>query len=244
MKKILILLLFCSYQSIAQLSETQKILLSNCEAFSKSSAVTGREEEARTFINLLFKKGICTQDQLGNLVITIGSGYPKRLFTAPLDEPGYVISQIQEDGYLRIAPLGFGYQGTLFHQFLEGNEVKINSENNIQIGVSTIPSSHYDGYRAIPEKSKNVFQWQEAFVDIGVSSAKEVHNKGIRLLDPVTINKKPTIVAGKYLAAPSVASKAAVIALATVAQTLLNNHFLGTTIIAFTALELINGKGL
>ena len=244
MKKILILLLFCSYQSIAQLSETQKILLSNCEAFSKSSAVTGREEEARTFINLLFKKGICTQDQLGNLVITIGSGYPKRLFTAPLDEPGYVISQIQEDGYLRIAPLGFGYQGTLFHQFLEGNEVKINSENNIQIGVSTIPSSHYDGYRAIPEKSKNVFQWQEAFVDIGVSSAKEVHNKGIHLLDPVTINKKPTIVAGKYLAAPSVASKAAVIALATVAQTLLNNHFLGTTIIAFTALELINGKGL
>lgn len=244
MKKFFIILLFFVYASKAQVSNKEKLLLSNIESFSKTSAVTGREEEARTFIHALFEKGICKQDKLGNIIITIGSGSPKRLFTTSLDEPGYVVSQIQEDGYLRITPLGFGQQGTMAHQFLEGNEVKINTEKSVQYGVLTLPSSHYDGLRLVPEKSKNVFQWQEAFVDMGVASAKEVAAKGIHLLDPLTLNKKVSIISEKYIAAPAVAAKAAVIALATVAQTLLHQKFEGTVIVAFTSLELINGKGL
>jgi putative aminopeptidase FrvX len=244
MKKLFIILLFFVHSSKAQLSDNEKLLLSNIESFSKTSAVTGREEEARFFINALFEKGICKQDKLGNIIITIGSGSPKRLFTTSLDEPGYVISQIQEDGYLRITPLGFGQQGTMAHQFLEGNEVKINTEKSVQYGVLTLPSSHYDGLRLVPEKSKNIFQWQEAFVDMGVASAKEVAAKGIHLLDPLTLNKKVSIISEKYIAAPSVAAKAAVIALANVVQTLLHQKFEGTVIVAFTSLELINGKGL
>lgn len=244
MKKIGILLLFFVHQSKAQLSDNQKLLVSNVESFSKTGSVTGREEEAGSFVNALFEKGICKQDKLGNLIITIGNGSPKRLFTAPLDEPGYVISQIQDDGYLRITPVGFGQQGTMFHQFLEGNEVKINTENKIQYGVSTVPSSHYDGLRSVPEKSKNVFQWQEAFIDVGVASAKAVAEKGIRLLDPLTLNKKVSIISEKYIAAPSVAAKSAVIALANVAHILLHQNFQGTVVVAFTSLELINGKGL
>jgi putative aminopeptidase FrvX len=245
MKKILFLLLFFTFQkAFSQITEAQKNLLLSITEFSKTSAVTGREEEARNFINNLFEKGLVKQDRLGNIVITIGSGSPKRLFTAPLDEPGYVISQIQEDGYLRITPVGFGQQGTMFHQFLEGNEVKINTEHTIQLGVSTVPSSHYDALRSVPEKSKNVFQWQESFVDVGVSNSRQVDEKGIKLLDPVTLNKKPIIVADKNIAAPSVSAKAAVIALATVVQTLLHENFSGTVVFAFTSLELINGKGL
>ncbi len=245
MKKIFLFLLIIAFQkSSAQLSASQQNLLNAVYEFSKTSAVTGREQEAGIFLNNLFEKGICKQDKLGNIIITIGSGAPKRLFTVPLDEPGYVVSQIQEDGYLRIAPIGFGHQGVLYHQFLEGSEVKINTENSSLIGVSTVPSSHYDILRAVPEKSKNAFQWQESFVDVGVANSSQVAAKGIKLLDPVTINKKPIIVAGKNIAAPSANTKAAVIALATVANTLLHQNFSGTVVIAFTTLELINGKGL
>lgn len=244
MKKIWVLSLLFFHQSTAQLSPTQEALLKNIVSFAQTSSVTGREEEARRFIHQLFEEGICRQDKLGNLVITIGSGAPKRLFVAPLDEPGYVISQVQDDGYLRISPVGYGQQGTLYHQFLEGNEVKINTEKGSQTGVSTVPSTHYEGLRAIPEKSKNLFQWQEAFIDVGAASGKEVAARGIHLLDPLTLNKKPSIINGQYIAAPSVASKAAVIALATVAHTLLQGNIPGTVVIAFTSLELINGKGL
>jgi putative aminopeptidase FrvX len=243
-KLIFFFLIFTFSKSFAQLSNVQKSLLSNTFEFSKTSAVTGREEEAIHFVKNLFEQGVYKQDRLGNIIITLGNGLPRRLFTTSLDEPGYVISQILDDGYLKYTPVGFGHYGNMFHQFYEGNEVKINTASNVQIGVSTVPSSHYDGLRAIPEKSKNVFQWQEAFVDLGVSNSKEVAEKGINLLDPITINKKPIIINDKYLAAPSANAKASVIALATVAQTLLQQKFNGTIVIAFTTLELINGKGL
>jgi putative aminopeptidase FrvX len=243
-KKITVLI-FLPLQLLAQNTNQQKTLLESIQAIAKTTAVTGREDEASAFINTLFEKGICKKDKLGNLVITIGSGLPKRLFTTAIDEPGYVISQIQNDGYLRITPVGYGHQGNLFHQFLEGNEVKISTENGNQYGVATVPSSHYDGLRAVPEKSKSPFQWQEAFIDIGAASSKAVAEKGIRLLDPLTTNKKPTIIANRWIAAPAIASKAAIIALANVAQTLLQQQqFAGTVIIAFTSLELLNGKGL
>jgi putative aminopeptidase FrvX len=40
-------------------------------------------------------------DNLGNVYITVGSGAPHRLIVTPIDEPGYVIRGITEDGYLR-----------------------------------------------------------------------------------------------------------------------------------------------
>ena len=243
MRKYLLFLLF-PLQLFAQKADINNTLLPVIKAFANTSAVTGREEEAANYVQALFEKGVCKKDKLGNLVITIGSGSPKQLFTAPLDEPGYVISQIQDDGYLRITPAGFGHQGNLFHQFLEGNEVKINTDTRTLYGVSTVPSSHYDGLRAVPEKTKNVFQWQESFIDVGESSAKAVEARGIHLLDPLTINKKPQIIADQFIAAPSAAAKSAVIALAAVAKTLLQQKFNGTVVIAFTTLELINGKGI
>src|SRR5580692_4504916 len=75
------------------------------QSFSRTSAVTGREEEAAQFVQSLFQTGTFKKDRLGNIVLTIGSGYPRRLFTSPLDEPGYVISDIQDNGYLRITPV-------------------------------------------------------------------------------------------------------------------------------------------
>ncbi len=243
MRKILLLILW-PLQMFAQQTAEQSTLLPILQEFAKTSAVTGREDEAADFVAKLFASGICKKDKLGDIIITIGSGLPRRLFAAPLDEPGYVISEIEDDGYLRITPVGYGHQGSLYHQFLEGNEIKINTEKGIKFGVLTVPSTHYDGLRAVAEKSKPPFQWQEAFVDVGEASAKAVSEKDIRLMDPLTINKKPAIMGNKYIAAPSAPAKSAVIALAAVAQTLLQQKFTCTVVIAFTTLELINGKGL
>ena len=111
-------LIFFSLTLNAQSKDTE--LLSLVQAFSKTSAVTGREDEAKRFVQSLFKEGTFKQDRLGNLVLTIGGGYPRRLFAVPLDEPGYVISSIQENGYLRITPVGYGHRGNMYHQFLQG----------------------------------------------------------------------------------------------------------------------------
>ena len=213
------------------------------QAGARTSAVTGREAEATRFVQSLFKPGALQHDALGNLVLVLGSGSPRRLLVAPLDEPGYVVSQIQENGYLRVAPVGGGQIGSLFHQFLEGHDVSIITEMGPRNAVSCVPSSHYDNQRAEPERNKAPFSWQAAFLDVGASSAADVAQQGIRLLDPLTLEKKPTLIGQQWVAAPAMKAKAAALALATVAHTLSAMPVKGTVVIAWTTLELLNGKG-
>ncbi|NVO12327.1 MAG: M28 family peptidase [Bacteroidales bacterium] len=244
MYKFIIFILLNLFSLILNAQSKDIDLLYLIESFSKTSAVTGREDEASQFVQSLFKEGTFKKDRLGNLVLTIGNGNPRRLFAAPLDEPGYVISSMLDNGYLRITPVGYGHRGNMYHQFLQGNGIKINTDKGSVFGVAAVPSIHFEGLRMTPENSKSVYQWQETFIDMGLNSAKEVTEKGIQSLDPVTINKKPQIINEEYIAAPSVKSKSAVIALAVVVKTLMQTKFTGTVVVAFTTLELINGKGL
>lgn len=177
------------------------------------------------FINSLFAPGTLKKDKLGNPRLTIGSGSPKRLFAAPLDEAGHVVSAIEERGYLRIIPGGYGHRVSMYHQFMQDKQVSIGTQNSTISGIAVVPSSHYEGLSAISENIKPVYKWQEKFIDIGVSSESAVGEKGIRLLDPLTTRKKPVIIADAFIAAPSVSSKAAVIALVAVAKTLLREKF-------------------
>ena len=93
---LFVVLLKISIISNAQTKDNK--LLSLVQSFAKTSAVTGREGEAAQFVMSLFKTGTFKTDKLGNLILTIGSGYPKKLFATPLDEPGYVVSNIMRTG--------------------------------------------------------------------------------------------------------------------------------------------------
>src|SRR2546422_6199790 len=52
-----------------------------------------------------------TRDQAGNVTLTLGQGSPKRLFTCPLDEVGYVVGNILPDGFLLLRRGGGGGGG-------------------------------------------------------------------------------------------------------------------------------------
>lgn len=243
-KRLFIIPFFlCAIHVIAQSDNNE--LLNLIHTFSKTSSVSGREIEAAQFVQSLFAAGTFKQDRLGNLVLTIGKGSPKRLFTAPLDEPGYAITDIEEkSGYLRIAPVGYGHHGKMFHQFLQGNEVVIGTENGPVNAVAVIPSLHFELMRATPEVTKPVYTWQETFIDAGVNSASEVNERGIQLLDPVTTNKRPQLIGKTFLEGPASKAKSSVIALSIVAKTLMESKFEGTVVIAFTVQELLNHKGI
>lgn len=229
---------------LAQNTITSTNLINHLNEFSKTSAVTGREEQAASYIQSLFQKGELKKDKLGNLVMVFGSGYPKTLITVPLDEPGYVISQIKNDGFLKVNPIGFGHIGNLYHQFLQGHEVIINTDTDLLTAVSTVPSAHFEGVRLNPENKKAPFNWQEIYIDVGADSASELVSRNIQLLDAVTLNKKPVIINKSLIAAPSIKSKSAAIALALVAKNIKESDTNGTIVVAWTTLELLNGKGI
>jgi putative aminopeptidase FrvX len=186
------------------------------------------------------------QDALGNLILTLGSGKPRRLLTVPLDEPGYVVSGIQEDGYLRMTAIGgsFSFGGSLAHQFHQGQKIVINTDKGFVYGAVTVPSTHLARSRRENSRDLMPFTWQEAFIDVGAESAEEVADLGICLMDTLALIKRPTILQGVKIAAPSIQSKAACIALADAARRLDGSRIKGTVVLAWTVLETLNGRGL
>src|SRR5207247_10971772 len=98
--------------------------------FASMTAVTGREQAMVDSLLALFPGS--TRDQAGNVTLTLGQGSPKRLFTCPLDEVGYVVGNILPDGFLLLRRVGGGGGGRggrtaspLFDQQLEGHRVTV-----------------------------------------------------------------------------------------------------------------------
>ena len=246
LKKIFYFIFFISITSYSQesLDEQKLLLIEELIEFSETSSVTGREDNASEYLKSFLKNSNLKEDKLGNLILEIGSGLPKTLITVPIDEPGYVISEIKPNGYMRFTPVGFGRVGQLYDQFMQGHEVKINSEKKHTIGVSTVPSSHFESLRKNPESKKEPFTWHEGYIDIGASSIEEVYQNGIELLDPVSLNKKPVVINDSLIAAPNIKIKAAGLALAVIAKFINKKSVKGKLVFAWTVQELINGKGI
>src|SRR3989449_11082355 len=77
--------------------------------FASMTAVTGLEQAMVDSLRALFPGS--TRDQAGNVTLTLGQGSPKRLFTCPLDEVGYVVGNILPDGFLLLRRGGGGGGG-------------------------------------------------------------------------------------------------------------------------------------
>ena len=244
-----LLLLGSSFLNAQPLSDSN--LLQAIRAFNMSAiSSAGRESAAAKMIRSYFPPGTVKEDRLGNLVLTIGNGSPRRLLTTSLDEPAYVISNIQPDGYCRVAPLAKGLV-EIAHPFMQGNPVLIQTASGPQYGVAIVPSAHYNRLRMVSEGAKPAHPWQESILDLGCSSEEEVAARGIHLLDPVTTLKTTQLIGrpgspAYSIEGPNIRDKSAVMALVVVARTLQQStsKFPGTVVIAFTALDEINGQGL
>jgi len=246
LKKVFYLIFFISTISYSQeyINKERLILIETLQEFSKINSVTGREEEATKYLKSFLKNSNLKIDKLGNLILEVGSGLPRTLITVPMDEPGYVVSEIKPNGYIKYSPVGFGHIGELYHQFMQGHEVKINSEKRFTIGVSTVRSSHFERLRKVPESEKGPYSWHEGYIDIGASSIEDVHKHQIELLDPVSLNKKLVIINNSLIAGPNIKTKAAGIALAYLAKFINKKTIKGTLVFAWSVQELINGKGI
>src|SRR2546425_9372964 len=77
--------------------------------FASMTAVTGLEQAMVDSLRALFPGS--TRDHVGNVTLTLGQGSPKRLFTCPLDEVGYVVGNILPDGFLLLRRGGRGGRG-------------------------------------------------------------------------------------------------------------------------------------
>lgn len=217
-------------------------LADEVEAFLDIPAVVGREEPAAEFLQGRLAGLPVRRDALGNVVVTLGSGSPRRLVACPMGEPGYVVTRIHDDGYLRLMPASGVPTGALWDQSHQGQTVVIGGARGWVAGAVVLPSVHLmQGRSGPPEKPVAV---DDFWMDVGAESAAEVAELGVRLLDAVALVRRPVRIAGGLIAAPSARLKAACIAAAEAARRVHASPGTGTTVFAWTALDLLNRKGL
>ena len=153
------------------------------EELIRVPGVSGFEDEIRENIAKKVKAmGMKpTEDNLGNLIVTIGDKGPHVLFIAHMDELGLIVSKLEDDGSLRVRKVG-----GIDDRTLVGRVVEIKTQKGLVRGVLGLKPPHLMTDR---EEMKKVQSWEQVRVDIGTRSRKETEKLGIRILDPMVFKK-------------------------------------------------------
>lgn len=134
-----------------------------------------------------------TSDAWGNVVTTVGTGSPHRVVACALDRPSYAVSQITDDGYLRVHRIGAGSRHPLWDQQFESQQVRLLTLTGPVTGVVARSNGHFARQHA---KETAVVTADDLWVDIGASSRADVESMGIALLDPLSRQLTPWPMAG------------------------------------------------
>src|SRR6185503_15636468 len=122
------------------------------------------------------------RDALGNLILRKGSGSPRRVVACALDRPGFAVTEITDDGYLRLREVGAGRQHALWIQFHEGQRIRVLTRAGVVPGVVIVRSTHLQRVRVA---NAPVTTLDDLWVDVGASSKADVRQLGIEMLDAV-----------------------------------------------------------
>ena len=116
-------------------------------------------------------------DKLGSMMFVKKGSDEKPVILLPghIDEVGFVISSINEKGFLTFNPIG-GW----FDQVLLGQRVRIRAKKGDVEGVIAAKPPHL----LLPEERTKVVEKANMFIDVGCSNKKEVEELGIRVGDP------------------------------------------------------------
>jgi putative aminopeptidase len=211
-------------------------------------AVSGYEqqliEEIRSQLRALSPK----TDNLGNLWVSFGSGSPHRLLVTPVDEPGYVVSDMTADGFLRVQRLPQAAPNPAFDTLHFAQPIWVMTRFGKKVsGVFAGLSVHLQPARVNPPKMNHP---DEMYVDIGATSADEVRAAGVELLDPVALNRsglpftRNTIFEPSILSGPAIGDRFGAYLLVGFAKRFQESKLQGTTTIAFATQQWTGGRGL
>jgi putative aminopeptidase len=243
----LILLSFvCARQAAAQSTPQSKIpgdLANDLKDFVETPSVSGYEHDLSEKIRVKLAAFHPVVDNLGDVIVTIGSGSPRRLIVTPIDEPGFVVSDITPDGYLRLQrlPQAAGVPA-IYNSLYSAQPVKVRTASGKWIdGVVAGISVHlHRANETLPDSSDIA----NMYVDIGATSAAEARAAGVDNLSPVAINRQINYLGDKEIAAASIGDKFGAAALVDVLRHADSAAIKGTLIVAFVTQQRFGRQGL
>lgn len=176
------------------------------------------------------------RDALGNLILRKGSGSPRRVVACGLDRPGFAVTEITEDGYLRLREVGSLRMHPLWTQFHEGQRIRVLRRGGSVPGVVTVKSTHLQRGRVA---NAPVTTLDDLWVDVGATSRADVRALGIEMLNPV-VRDVVGWSYGDFVAGPLASLRVGCAAVASVATGEVQN---GETIFLITTLRSFGNDG-
>ncbi|HEV3481095.1 MAG TPA: M20/M25/M40 family metallo-hydrolase [Candidatus Acidoferrales bacterium] len=210
--------------------------------FVDTPAVSGYENQLAGRIRAHITSFHPVTDSLGDIIVTLGNGAPHRLIVTPIDEPGFVVSGITDDGYLRLQRLPQSGLPPILNELYSAQPVKVGVADGKWIdGVVASLSIHLQPGRVNPPKSSDI---DNMYVDIGASSAAEARKAGVDILSPVAIDRRLEGLGGNEMAGASAGDKFGAAALVELLHEIDPANVKGTLTIAFAAQQWAGARGL
>jgi putative aminopeptidase FrvX len=201
-------------------------------------AATGYER--RVAPGLASALGGWSADAYGNVVTTVGTGSPHRIVACALDRPSYAVSQITDNGYLRLHRIGTGSRHPLWDQQFEAQQVRVLTARGPIAGVVGRSNGHFAPQHAGETTPVTA---DALWLDVGAESRAEVDALGIALLDPVTRHQPPWPIAGA-VAGPDAGRRTGCAAIAAVGAAARRGTVQGRTTFVLSAQQVIGWVGL
>ncbi|EQD80602.1 sgc region protein SgcX, partial [mine drainage metagenome] len=160
----------------------------NFAALSRIVAVSGYEQQLSAAIAHQLDALHPHTDNLGDVWVTVGSGSPHRLIVAAIDQPGYVVSGITAQGYLRVQRLPQREPNPVFDTLRFAQPAYVVTPKGLLNGGFAGLSIHLAPGRLDPPSMSHI---DNLYLDIGAHSAAEARAAGADILDPVRLAQAP-----------------------------------------------------
>ncbi len=147
---------------------------------SNANAVPGNEDQMRAIMHELNDQYAdeVMHDGIGSYVAKKGSKGPKVMIAGHMDEVGFIVKRIDENGFVYFSTVGgWFYNVMLAHEYTITTE-----EGNEYVAVSGSKPPHV----LSAEDRKKPVEIDKMFLDLGVGSRQEVLDLGIQIGDMIT----------------------------------------------------------
>jgi putative aminopeptidase FrvX len=166
--------------------------------FADAHGLSGYEDEVAALLKQELEPLVdeVTIDKMGNVVgVRAGEG-PTVMVAAHMDEIGCMVSHIDDEGFLRVVPVGGWSDQTIL-----GQRVLIATTDGRRIPgvIGSRPPHLMDA-----EERKKIVKFKDMFVDCGATSAAAAADMGVEIGCTATIDRQllplgPDLVTGKAL---------------------------------------------
>jgi putative aminopeptidase FrvX len=219
-----------------------KPLRDDLEKLTNTVGVSGYETSVGAYIRNQLAASHPKQDAMGNITVEFGSGLPHRLLVAPMDEPGYVVSKIEKDGYLRVQRLPQTGMPPHYNEMQNAQPMVIGTRSGGTVAaVSSGLSIHLTPGRKSPPDPDDLDVF---YIDMGTASAAEVMGAGVDVLSPIAAERHLMAVGKTQWTGTAVGDRFGAAVLLQIAQSMQSASTKGTTTLAFVAQQWTGSRGL